>query len=95
MKFLKVVFVLIGVFIAVSVHAQSSDELKRRRDKYNEELEKLNREYEQTANNKKSTLKQLSLLKAQINLREEKISVINSDAKAPIPYIACKASQIS
>jgi septal ring factor EnvC (AmiA/AmiB activator) len=81
MKFLKVVFVLIGVFIAVSVHAQSSDELKRRRDKYNEELEKLNREYEQTANNKKSTLKQLSLLKAQINLREEKISVINSEVR--------------
>jgi septal ring factor EnvC (AmiA/AmiB activator) len=81
MKFLKVVFFLIGVFIAVSVHAQSSDELKRRRDKYNEELEKLNREYEQTANNKKSTLKQLSLLKAQINLREEKIGVINSEVR--------------
>ena len=81
MKFFKVVFFLIGVFIAVSAHAQSSDELKRRRDKYNEELEKLNREYEETANNKRSTLKQLSLLKAQINLREEKIGVINSEVR--------------
>ena len=72
---------MIGVFIAAGVHAQSSDELKRRRDKYNEELEKLNREYEQTANDKKSTLKQLSLLKAQINLREEKINVINSEVR--------------
>ncbi|MDB5153241.1 MAG: peptidoglycan DD-metalloendopeptidase family protein [Mucilaginibacter sp.] len=81
MKFLKIVFFLAGVFIAVSVHAQSSDELKRRRDKYSEELEKLNREYEQTANDKRSTLKQLSLLKAQINLREEKISVINSEVR--------------
>jgi septal ring factor EnvC (AmiA/AmiB activator) len=81
MKFLKIVFFLAGVFIAVSVHAQSSDELKRRRDKYSEELEKLNREYEQTANDKKSTLKQLSLLKAQINLREEKINVINSEVR--------------
>ena len=81
MKFLKVVFFLVGVLIAVNVHAQSSDELKRRRDKYTEELEKLNREYEQTANDKRSTLKQLSLLKAQINLREEKINVINSEVR--------------
>jgi septal ring factor EnvC (AmiA/AmiB activator) len=81
MKFLKIVFFLAGVFIAINVHAQSSDELKRRRDKYNEELEKLNREYEETANNKRSTLKQLSLLKAQINLREEKITTINSEVR--------------
>ena len=81
MKFLKIVLFLIGVFIAVGVHAQSSDELKRRRDKYNEELEKLNHEYEQTVNDKRSTLKQLSLLKAQINLREQKISNINSQVR--------------
>ena len=81
MKFFKVVFFLIGVFVAVGVHAQSSDELKRRRDKYNEELEKLNHEYEQTVNDKRSTLKQLSLLKAQINLREQKISNINSQVR--------------
>jgi septal ring factor EnvC (AmiA/AmiB activator) len=81
MIFLKIVFFLLGVFIAVNAHAQSSDELKRRRDKYTEELEKLNREYEETANNKKSTLKQLSLLKAQINLREEKITTINSEVR--------------
>ena len=37
MKFFKIVFFLIGVFVAVGVHAQSSDELKRRRDKYNED----------------------------------------------------------
>lgn len=72
---------MIGLFISISAYAQTSDELKRRRDKYNEELEKLNREYEQTANNKRSTLKQLSLLKAQINLREQKIGNINSQVR--------------
>jgi septal ring factor EnvC (AmiA/AmiB activator) len=81
MKFIKVVFFLIGVFVAVSVHAQSSDELKRRRDTYREELEKLNREYEQTVNDKRSSLKQLSLLKAQINLHEQQISNINSQVR--------------
>lgn len=81
MKFFKIIIFLVGVFIAFNAHAQSSDELKRRRDRYNEELEKLNREYERTANDKRSTLKQLSLLKAQINLREEKINTINSEVR--------------
>lgn len=81
MKYLKIVFLVLGVFAAVRTYGQSSDELKRRRDKYNEELQKLNREYEETASNKKSTLKQLSLLKAQINLREEKINSINSEVR--------------
>src|SRR5579862_1285292 len=81
MKFFKIVFFLIGVFIAVNAHAQSSDDLKRRRDKYNEELQKLNQEYEETANNKKSSLKQLNLLKAQIEIREQKINSINSQVR--------------
>ncbi|MGN6640778.1 MAG: murein hydrolase activator EnvC family protein [Mucilaginibacter sp.] len=83
MKFLKISLFLIIVLsaAAVKVHAQSSDELKRRRDKYNKELEELNREYEETANNKKSSLKQLNLLKAQISVREDKINSINSEVR--------------
>ena len=81
MKFLKVVFFLFFVFLAIDAHAQSSAELKRRRDKYNEELQQLNDEYNQTVNNKKTTLKQLNILKAQINLRQDKISSINSEVR--------------
>ncbi|SDP95209.1 Septal ring factor EnvC, activator of murein hydrolases AmiA and AmiB [Mucilaginibacter sp. OK268] len=81
MKFLKAVFFIIAVFIAVDVHAQSSQELKRRRDKLSEELEQLNKDYQETSQNKRATLKQLSLLKAQINLREEKINIINSEVR--------------
>lgn len=83
MKFLKITLFLTIVLsaVAVQVHAQSSDELKRRRDKYNKELEELNREYEETANNKKSSLKQLNLLKAQISVREDKINSINSEVR--------------
>lgn len=81
MKFLKVVLFIITVFVAVDVHAQSSAELKRRRDKLSDELEQLNKDYQETAQNKRATLKQLSLLKAQINLREEKINIINSEVR--------------
>jgi septal ring factor EnvC (AmiA/AmiB activator) len=81
MKFLKVAFLLICVFAAVNVHAQSSQELKKQRDKLNDELEQLTHEYQETLTNKKVTLKQLNLLKAQIDLREKKIDNINSEVR--------------
>jgi septal ring factor EnvC (AmiA/AmiB activator) len=81
MKFLKALFFLICVVAVVNVHAQSSSELKRQREKLNDELQQLNREYQETVNNKKTTLKQLNLLKRQINLREEKISNINTEVR--------------
>jgi septal ring factor EnvC (AmiA/AmiB activator) len=83
MRFLKILLLFILVFSAISVHAQQpgSSELKKRRDKLNEELQQLNQEYQETLNNKKTSLKQLSLLKAQINLREEKINNINSEIR--------------
>ncbi|MDB5003768.1 MAG: peptidase [Mucilaginibacter sp.] len=81
MKFLKVLFFLICVFAAVQVHAQSSAELGKQRDRINHELDQLNRELQETQSNKKATLKQLSILKAQIYLREQKITVINSEVR--------------
>ena len=81
MKFLKVALVLILVFAAFSVHAQSSAELKRQREALTKQLEQLNNEYQETANNKKTTLKQLNILKQQINIREQKIANINSEVR--------------
>ena len=81
MRSFKILLFLVFVFTVTSARAQSSSELKHRRDKLNEELQQLNTEYQQTASNKKSTLKQLNILKAQINLREEKITNINSEIR--------------
>jgi len=81
MRFLKIVFFLLCIFTVIDAHAQSSQELKRRRDQLNQELQQLNQEYQQTASNKKSTLKQLNILKSQISIREEKINVINSEVR--------------
>jgi len=81
MKFLKVLFFLICVAATLSVSAQSSEQLKRDRDRLTDELEKLNREYSETVNNKKSTIKQLNILRAQINLREKKIDNINTEVR--------------
>lgn len=81
MKFLKSLFFLICVFAAVNVHAQSSAELKKKRDHLNDELDQLKKQLDETQGNKKSTLKQLSILRQQISLREEKIVVINSEVR--------------
>src|SRR6185437_7107728 len=81
MKFLKAIFFLLFVFAAISVHAQSSADLKRQREQLTQELERLNHEYQETANNKKTTLKQLNLLRQQISLREQKIDNINSEVR--------------
>ncbi len=81
MKFFKVLFFLLCVTATLTVRAQSSEQLKRQRDKYNQELEALTREYNATLNNKKATIKQLNILKAQINLREKKISNINAEVR--------------
>lgn len=66
---------------ATGVYAQSSEQLKRERDRLTDDLERLRRELNETASNKKSTLKQLNILRAQITLREEKINNINAEVR--------------
>ena len=75
MRFLKIVLLFVAVFTAASVHAQSSAELKRQRDRLNEELQRLNHDLQDVQTNKKVTLKQLTLLKRKISVREEKIKI--------------------
>jgi septal ring factor EnvC (AmiA/AmiB activator) len=81
MKFFRAALFFVLMLAASGVFAQSSAELKRRRDKLTDELDQLNREYDETKNNKRVSLKQLNILKVQINLREEKITNINSEVR--------------
>src|ERR1700761_3842835 len=81
MKFLKIFCFLVLLFTCVKVHAQSSEELKRQRAQLTKQLDELNQEYQETSNNKRANLKQLSLLKQQIAIREEKINNINTQVR--------------
>ncbi|RYY36671.1 MAG: peptidase M23 [Sphingobacteriaceae bacterium] len=83
MKLLKLFLFFVAMLAAAQSFGQgpSSAELKRRRDKLNDELAELNREYQKTASSKKVSIKQLNILKAQINLREDKINTINSEVR--------------
>ena len=94
MRFLKIVLLIVCVFTAANVHAQSSAELKRQRERINEELQKLNHELQDIQNNKKVTLKQLNLLKRKISIREEKINIINSEVRNLDNQISEKTSTV-
>jgi septal ring factor EnvC (AmiA/AmiB activator) len=81
MKHLKCILFLV-LFISVSgVLAQSSSELRRRKEALTREIESLNKSLNQTANNKNLSLKEIRALNAQIRLREKKINIINTEVK--------------
>ncbi len=59
--------------------AQSSADLKKQRERLNQEIRLLNRSLQNTSSNKQLSLKQVNALTAQIRLRQRKISTINSE----------------
>ncbi|RXF69153.1 murein hydrolase activator EnvC family protein [Arcticibacter tournemirensis] len=75
--FLCFAFLIIGG----SVFAQSSSELKRRKEALTREIEMLRRSQSKVASSKRLSLKQINALNAQIRLREEKIRTINSEIR--------------
>jgi len=79
---LKRLFLFFGFLLfTVSSFAQSSAELKRRKEALTREIEMLRRSQSEVASNKKLSLKQINALNAQIRLREEKIGTINSEIR--------------
>lgn len=81
MNLLKSIFLLLLLSVVSEAFAQSSSELKRRKEALTREIESLNKSLNQTANNKNLSLKEVRALNAQIRLREKKIGIINSEVK--------------
>ena len=81
MKFLKYLLVVAILTLCQSAFSQTSAELKRRKEALTREIESLNRSLSKTATNKRSSLKQVKYLTAQIKRREEKINTINSEVR--------------
>ncbi|MEO5910591.1 MAG: peptidoglycan DD-metalloendopeptidase family protein [Pelobium sp.] len=81
MKYLKAVLVFFILCSAAPLFAQSSAELQKRKAKLNEEIEMTNNILKKASSDKRVTLKQLNVLRAQIRLRQEKINTINSEIR--------------
>ena len=61
--------------------AQTREELQKRKQEIERELEDLTRQYAETQNNKKTSLKQLALIKKKINARQDLVNDINREVK--------------
>ena len=81
MKRSKFLFLLLFVLLTSVAFAQSSSELKRKKEAIQKEIELLQRNLKKTANNKKLTLGQINALNTKIKLMQEKITVINSEIR--------------
>jgi murein hydrolase activator len=67
---------------AFSANAQNTrEELQKKEQDLQKELADLNRLYNETQNNKKTSLKQLALIKSKINKREELVNSINRQVR--------------
>lgn len=78
----KLYLLIIVVFLSgVTLFAQTREELQKRKLDIERELEDLTRQYAETQKNKKSSLKQLALIKKKINARENLVNNINREVK--------------
>lgn len=69
------------MFLCASSFAQTSRELKRKKEALQREIELAQKNLNKTTSGKKLTLSQINALKSQIRLRQEKIGTINSEMK--------------
>ena len=81
MKLYKLLFLLSFLLYASVVVAQSSAELKRKKEALQREIDLLQRNANKVAKDKRLTLSQINALNAKIRLRQNKIGVINSEIK--------------
>jgi septal ring factor EnvC (AmiA/AmiB activator) len=94
MKYFKSVLILFLVFLGTQLYAQTRAELEKRKAQLNKDIEMTNDILRRTASDKKVTLKQLNVLRAQIRLKQEKINTINSEIRLIDGQINENANQV-
>jgi septal ring factor EnvC (AmiA/AmiB activator) len=94
MKYFKSVLILILVFFGTQLFAQTRAELEKRKAQLNKDIQMTNEILNRTSSDKKVTLKQLNVLRAQIRLKQEKINTINSEMRLIDGQINENANQV-
>ena len=94
MKYFKSIIILFLVFSGTQLFAQSRSELEKRKAQLNKDIEMTNQILDRTSSDKKVTLKQLNILRAQIRLKQEKINTINSEIRLIDGQINENANQV-
>ncbi|MDO8927927.1 MAG: hypothetical protein Q7W54_02950, partial [Bacteroidota bacterium] len=75
----KFFLLILLVVLSVTSYGQSLDELRKKKEKTNEEIKYTNRLLEEAKKNEKQTLNKYKILNKQIELRTSLITGINSE----------------
>ena len=94
MKAFRFTTLLVLIFTVHVTYAQSSNELKKRKDVINKEIATLKKSRSKIDKSKKLSLTQINLLNSQIILREEKIGTINSEIRMLDTKISTNTSEV-
>jgi len=81
MKLQKLLFILFLSVLTFSAVAQTENQLRRKKEAIQREIEQLQKNLNKAASGKKLTLQQINAINAQIRLRQDKIGTINSEIK--------------
>ena len=81
MKLNKLFLSLLFVLCCSTAFGQTAKELTRKKEALERQIVEAQNNLKKTVNGKKLTLGQINAIKAQIRLRQEKISTINSEIK--------------
>ncbi len=76
-----IIVFLIAALGGIPAFGQSSAELQKQRERLDREIRQLNESLKLTSTDKSLSLQQVSALNAQLKLREQKISTINSEIR--------------
>lgn len=81
MKLNKLFLVLLFIVYCSTTFAQTAKELTRKKEALERQIVEAQNNLKKTVNGKKLTIGQINAIKAQIRLRQEKISTVNSEIK--------------
>ena len=87
-------FLLLGI-LTLTLQGQSLDELRKKKDKTNEQIQYTNRLLEEAKKNEKQTLNKYNILNKQIELRTNLITGINSEVGVLADFIDQNAWLVS
>ena len=91
----KFFLLILLVVLSVTSYGQSLDELRKKKEKTNEEIKYTNRLLEEAKKNEKQTLNKYKILNKQIELRTSLITGINSEVGVLVDFIDQNAWLVS
>ncbi len=91
----KFFILILMVFLSVTSYGQSLDELRKKKEKTNEEIKYTNRLLDEAKKNEKQTLNKYKILNKQIELRTHLITGINSEVGVLVDFIDQNAWLVS